>query len=191
LGQATIRAIHTTETLSTPIRTIAKANRKISRKTVRLAEKLDAPVVIEFSGCLSDTDNAKLPNWITCPWSPEYLVLLDAQPVPRERGAVAGNRPDCRDPQIYPRNLPLTGVLDTNKYTHERNRACIFRTVGYGHGAEWWSEFISTLRIYQYDYVLSIEHEDSLLVPEEGLSKAIRFLDSIVIRKKPSAAWWV
>ena len=39
--------------------------------------------------------------------------------------------------------------------------------------------------------MLSIEHEDSLLSPEEGLTKAIRFLDAIVIKEKPSAAWWV
>jgi sugar phosphate isomerase/epimerase len=63
--------------------------------------------------------------------------------------------------------------------------------VGYGHGAGWWSEFISTLRMYGYDYVLSIEHEDSLLSPEEGLRKAIRFLDDIVIQEQPAAAWWV
>ena len=30
------------------------------------------------------------------------------------------------------------------------------------------SEFISTLRMFGYDYVLSIEHEDSLLSAEEG-----------------------
>ena len=63
-------------------------------------------------------------------------------------------------------------MLDTKNYTDERNRAWIFRTCGYGHGAEWWSEFISTLRMFGYDYVLSIEHEDSLMSPEEGLRKA-------------------
>ena len=72
----------------------------------------------------------------------------------------------------------------------ERNRSWIFRTCGYGHGAEWWSEFISTLRMFGYDYVLSIEHEDSLLSPEEGLTKAATFLNSIVIREQPAAAWW-
>jgi len=42
-----------------------------------------------------------------------------------------------------------------------------------------------------YDYVLSIEHEDSLLSPEEGLTKAAQFLNEIVIKEKPAAAWWV
>ena len=30
-----------------------------------------------------------------------------------------------------------------------------------------------------------------ILSPEEGLTKAIRFLDSIIIKEKPAAAWWV
>ena len=97
----------------------------------------------------------------------------------------------AKDTQIYHRNLPLTGVLDTKPYTDERNRAWIFRTCGYGHGAEWWSEFASTLRMYGYDYVLSIEHEDSLLSPEEGLTKAADFLNRIILREPPAAPWWV
>jgi sugar phosphate isomerase/epimerase len=84
-----------------------------------------------------------------------------------------------------------TGVLDTKAYTDERNRSWIFRTCGYGHGAEWWKEFVSTLRMFGYDDVLSIEHEDSLLSPEEGLTKAAQFLKEIVIKEQPAAAWWV
>ena len=44
--------------------------------------------------------------------------------------------------------------------------------------------------MFGYDYVLSIEHEDSLLSPAEGLTKAAQFLNSIVIREQPAAAWW-
>src|SRR2546423_4927277 len=97
----------------------------------------------------------------------------------------------AKDTQIYRRNLPKTGVLDTKLYTDEANRSWIFRTCGYGHGETWWKEFISTLRMFGYDYVLSIEHEDTLLSPEEGLRKAIRFLDAIVIKEQPTAPWWV
>jgi hypothetical protein len=39
--------------------------------------------------------------------------------------------------------------------------------------------------------VLSIEHEDSLLSPEEGLTKAAKFLNEIVIKDQPAEAWWV
>ena len=97
----------------------------------------------------------------------------------------------AKDTQIYERNLPLTGVLDTKSYTDERNRAWIFRTCGYGHDAGWWKEFASTLRMFGYDYVLSIEHEDSLLSPEEGLTKAAELLNGLVMRQQPAAAWWV
>jgi sugar phosphate isomerase/epimerase len=97
----------------------------------------------------------------------------------------------AKDTQIYPVNLPRTGVLDTKSYTDERNRSWIFRTCGYGHDEGWWKEFISTLRMFGYDYVLSIEHEDSLLSPEEGLRKAAAFLNGIVIQEQPTAPWWV
>ncbi len=96
----------------------------------------------------------------------------------------------AKDTKIYASNLPKAGVLDTKKYTDEANRSWIFRTVGYGHSAEWWSDFISTLRMFGYDYVLSIEHEDSLMAPEEGLTKAVNFLQNLVIREKPGEAYW-
>ena len=54
----------------------AKANQEVNRKTILLAEKLGVPVVIDFSGCPGDTDSAKFPNWVTCPWPPEYLDVL-------------------------------------------------------------------------------------------------------------------
>ena len=103
-----------------------------------------------------------------------------------------GTQSFMRTPKIRRslRNQPatLTGVLDTKPYTNERERSWIFRTCGYGHGAECWSELISTLRMFGYDYVLSIEHEDSLLSPQEGLTKAANFLNEIVVREKPGAA---
>jgi sugar phosphate isomerase/epimerase len=97
----------------------------------------------------------------------------------------------AKDTQIYPANLPKVGVLDTKPYSDERDRSWNFRTVGYGHGQEWWNEFISTLRMYGYDDVLSIEHEDGLMSPEEGLTKAASFLSQTIVREKPSAAWWI
>jgi sugar phosphate isomerase/epimerase len=44
--------------------------------------------------------------------------------------------------------------------------------------------------MYGYDYVLSIEHEDSLMSAEEGLTKAAQFLNGLVIREKPGVAFW-
>jgi sugar phosphate isomerase/epimerase len=41
-----------------------------------------------------------------------------------------------------------------------------------------------------YDDVLSIEHEDSLMSVGEGLSKAVAFLNSVLIREKLGEMWW-
>jgi sugar phosphate isomerase/epimerase len=41
-----------------------------------------------------------------------------------------------------------------------------------------------------YDDVLSIEHEDSLMSVDQGLSKAAAFLNQIVIREKLKEMWW-
>jgi hypothetical protein len=38
---------------------------------------------------------------------------------------------------------------------------------------------------------LSIEHEDSLMSADEGLTKATSFLSDIVLKEQAGAAWWV
>ena len=67
----------------------------------------------------------------------------------------------------------VNGVLDTKHYGDEINRSWLFRTVGYGNGAQYWKDIVSNLRMVGYDYVLSIEHEDSLMSVNEGLTKAV------------------
>ena len=239
-----------------PDRSIGDHHRDVSRKTILLAEKLGVPVMVDFSGCPGDSANAKAPNWITCPWPPDFRAVLEWQwndvvapywiehaKFAGEHGvkiavemhpgfvvynpetllklrSIAGANVGCnfdpshlfwqnidpvaavrllgdsifhvhaKDTQLYPTNLARTGVLDTKPYTEERDRSWIFRTCGYGHGSEFWSELASTLRMVGYDYVMSIEHEDSLLSPAEGLTKAAKFLNGIVIREQPATAWW-
>jgi sugar phosphate isomerase/epimerase len=62
-----------------PNRATAQEYDDVFRKTVRLAEQMDVPVVVTFSGCPGDSDDAKHPNWVTSPWPPEYLEVLDWQ----------------------------------------------------------------------------------------------------------------
>ena len=57
----------------------AQEARDTSRKTILLAEKLGVPVVVDFSGCPGDSPQATAPNWVTCPWPPDYLEVLDWQ----------------------------------------------------------------------------------------------------------------
>jgi sugar phosphate isomerase/epimerase len=62
-----------------PNPTIAHSYDDVFRKTVCLAQRLDVPVVVTFSGCPGDADDAKHPNWITTPWPPEFLDVLEWQ----------------------------------------------------------------------------------------------------------------
>ncbi len=129
---------------------------------------------------------------VGCNFDPSHLFWQGIEPIAAVR--LLGDaifHVHAKDTQIFSANLPKTGVLDTKPYTDERNRGWIFRTCGYGHGGEWWREFISTLRMFGYDYVMSIEHEDSLMSAEEGLTKAVGFLNGIVVREKAGEAWWV
>jgi sugar phosphate isomerase/epimerase len=57
----------------------AKVADDVLRKTIRLAEQLEVPVVVTFSGCPGDCDDAKHPNWVTAPWPPEFLDILEWQ----------------------------------------------------------------------------------------------------------------
>ncbi len=47
------------------------------------------------------------------------------------------------------------------------------------------------LRRYGYDGVLSIEHEDPLMAPMEGLEKAVVYLGEVLIEEKAGKPWWV
>jgi len=62
-----------------PVQGVAKEYDEAFRKSVRLAEKLKVPVVVTFSGCPGDNDQSTCPNWITCPWPPEFLETLEWQ----------------------------------------------------------------------------------------------------------------
>jgi len=90
----------------------------------------------------------------------------------------------AKDVAVDPFNCALNGVLDTKPYRDEIARSWIFRTVGYGHGHEFWKNMISALRLVRYDDVLSIEHEDSLMSPREGFAKAVSFLKEVILAEK-------
>lgn len=96
----------------------------------------------------------------------------------------------AKDTKIDEINTKINGVLDTKSYARETDRAWIFRTVGYGNGGQRWKDIISTLRVEGYDGAISIEHEDSLMSPEEGLRKAITLLKEVMIFEDKEEAWW-
>lgn len=96
----------------------------------------------------------------------------------------------AKDTRIDKYNTAKNGVLDTQSFTDMGGRSWVFRTIGYGSDTEVWKDIISTLRQIGYDGAISIEHEDGLMSPREGLEKAIAFLKDIIIREQPGAMWW-
>ena len=239
-----------------PGKRISKEHHETHRATVQLAEKLGIDRVINFSGCPGDGERAKAPNWVTCPWPPDFTEVVDWQwkekvlpywkaeaayakkhgvklcfemhpgfvvynpeTLLRLRDACGDNvganfdpshlfwqgidptaairvLKDCifhvhaKDTRIDAWNTRVNGVLDTKAYSDEINRSWVFRTVGYGNSYEVWKDIVSHLRMVGYDYVLSIEHEDSLMSVNEGFQKAVTFLKQVVISEAPTAMWW-
>jgi len=240
-----------------PQQSVARKFHNAWRRAVRLAEALGVERVITFSGCPGDSDEAKSPNWVTCPWPPDFSQVVEWQwaekvipywtkearyaeshaikqicfemhpgfcvynpetllklraacgeaiganfdpshlfwqgidPVAAIReltGAIY--HVHAKDVKIDAINTARNGVLDTKSYTNESARSWIFRTVGWGHGASVWKDMVSALRLAGYDWVLSIEHEDSLMSIDEGFRLAVSFLKNVVISEPPPKVWW-
>lgn len=96
----------------------------------------------------------------------------------------------AKDTKIDPINTAKNGVLDVGSYGDILDRSWVFRTVGYGHDQQVWNDMISTLKATGYDGVISIEHEDGLMSPKEGLEKAVKFLKDVIIYENAGEMWW-
>ena len=96
----------------------------------------------------------------------------------------------AKDTYLDQDNINMYGLTDMQPYGNVQTRAWTFRSVGCGHDVKEWSDIISALRLYGYDYVLSIEHEDPIMSVDEGLTRAVTNLQSIMIKDQPSDMWW-
>jgi sugar phosphate isomerase/epimerase len=97
----------------------------------------------------------------------------------------------AKDTAIHARNASLNGVLDTVPLGDVGRRSWAFRTVGFGHGELEWRRILSALRLAGYDDVLSIEHEDALLSIDEGFTRAVALLRSVMPTEPAlTEAWW-
>ena len=125
-------------------------------------------------------------------FDPSHLIWQGIEPVAAIRylqGAIYHFH--AKDTKIDKINTAKIGVLDTKHYGDELNRAWVFRACGYGNDATYWKEIVSALRLTGYDKVMSIEHEDSLMSIDEGLTKAVDFLKPILMYDpKPSGMAW-
>jgi sugar phosphate isomerase/epimerase len=235
---------------------IARDYDEVFRKTVCLASWMQVPVVVTFSGCPGDSDAARHPNWVTTPWPPEFLDVLNWQweqkaiPYWREAASFAANHGvkvaleahpgfivynvetllklrtavgqnlginfdpshffwqgvdvpaairalgdaifhvHAKDVALDLQNVAVNGVIDTKTYRRMSERSWLFRSVGWGHDELTWKRIVSALRLVNYDYVMSIEHEDALASVDEGLKAAVDMLSRVVLTDPPVQAWW-
>ena len=221
-------------------------------KTIELAPKLGIETVVTMSGCPGDPGGGPYPNWVTFPWQPEYIEILNWQwdeelaPFWKKAGQSAADQGvniaiemfpgqavyntatlqrlrqvagpsvganfdpshlffqgmdpirviralgedfifnvHAKDTYLDPHEMALNGGIDTRTMDRVAERAWGYRTLGHGHGETWWRQFVSALRMVGYDGPLSIEHEDPLMSPQEGIIKSVEFLKPIVMRPHP------
>jgi len=135
---------------------------------------------------------AKVGNIIGANFDPSHLFWQGIDPIKalRELRSCLFHF-HAKDTKICDVNTPINGVLDTKPYNNELNRSWIFRTVGYGHSLTFWKDLFSTLKMLGYEGTISIEHEDSLMSVEEGLTKAIAFLKEAMMLEDNKEMWWV
>jgi sugar phosphate isomerase/epimerase len=62
-----------------PDKSLAEESDEIFKKSVRLASLLDVPVVNVLSSLPGGSPDDKTPNWVTCPWPPHFLEIIDYQ----------------------------------------------------------------------------------------------------------------
>jgi sugar phosphate isomerase/epimerase len=122
-------------------------------------------------------------------FDPSHLFYqgMDPLAVVRALGGELIFHAHAKDTRLQPHVMALNSGFDPRPMGQIAARPWAFRTVGYGHGAEWWADFISTLRMAGYDGTLSLEHEDRLIGVREGIVKGAEFLKPLLLRTEPEA----
>ena len=96
----------------------------------------------------------------------------------------------AKDTQMCEHNIRTNGVLDNGSFADVAKRSWYFCTVGYGHDATLWKKIIAALKVAGYDGSISIEHEDGLMSPKEGLEKAVAFMRTCVVKSNNNNLFW-
>jgi len=240
-----------------PDQNIASEHTNVIVNGMKLAEKIGVTIINGFAGCPGAGEDAKYPNWITCPWPPFFgeavkwqwekkiipfwremakrlrdsgvKLALEMHPgdavynpetllmLRDEIGDVVACNFDpshifwqgvdpllaikrlgeaivhvhAKDVVIEEDIIRWRGNIDWKPQSDILNRAWTFRTLGYGHDRLWWKKFISTLKLVGYDGVLSIEYEDPLMSADEGLNKAVTFMNDVLIFEEAGEMHWM
>lgn len=91
----------------------------------------------------------------------------------------------AKDTRVEPVPAGIDGTLDSRPGSNYAQRTWNYITLGYGHGETWWRQFCTALKQAGYDDVLSIEHEDMMMPPMDGMRKSVALLRNVAINLAP------
>jgi sugar phosphate isomerase/epimerase len=115
-------------------------------------------------------------------FDPSHLMWMGADPLVAIRAlGDAIYHVHAKDTRVDPAIAGTNGRLDHKPANAVGDRAWNYVTLGYGHGEAWWRQFCAQLKIAGYNDVLSIEHEDLLMSPLEGVAKSVRLLREVMV----------
>lgn len=110
-------------------------------------------------------------------FDPSHMLWMGGDPlraIRRMKGMIY--HVHAKDTRIDPENTEINTRLETKPNDRVSDRSWNYVTLGYGHSALWWRDFVIQLRQNGYDDVLSIEHEDQSLPPLDGVRKSVAIL---------------
>ena len=122
---------------------------------------------------------------------PSHIVWMGCDPlavIRKLKGAIFNVH--AKDTRINPENAGPNTTIETKPPERFAERSWNYVTLGHGHDEAWWQSFMVELRLAGYDDVLSIEHEDFVTDPVEGVAKTVEILKRVALRKPPSFAAW-
>ncbi len=85
-----------------------------------------------------------------------------------------------KDTTLYDDRIAVHGLLDHRFPPEAGVNSWHFSAVGDGHDAATWSRLVAALQAVGHDGVVSIEHEDPALSPEECISRSAAFLTPVL-----------
>ena len=121
-------------------------------------------------------------------FDPSHLVWQLIDPVVFIK-TFAGRILHChaKDGELQEDEVRRSGVIPTGGWMRP-DRGFRFRVPGWGQVD--WRRVMTALVSTGYDYVMSYEHEDPVMSPEDGAEKAVAFLKPLVIKKPLTKVWW-
>lgn len=117
-------------------------------------------------------------------FDPSHLMWMGADPLVAARalkGAIY--HVHAKDTRIDPLVGATNGLIENQLGSNWQERSWNYITLGYGHGEQWWGSFCAALAAAGYDDVLSIEHEDQMMSPVEGVEKSVALLERTVVNR--------